>query len=92
MTDLFDRLSNLEPKRLALLVMDLQAKLEEAERRHAEPVAIISMACRLPGAQTPCQPPAPKPGTVSPIVRIPGSNSCGVGVATASARSLPDLM
>ena len=64
MSELFDRLTNLSPKRLALLAMDLQDKLDASERDAAqraitstaavradsEPIAIIGMACRLPGA------------------------------------------
>ncbi|MCB9457865.1 MAG: polyketide synthase dehydratase domain-containing protein [Anaerolineaceae bacterium] len=49
MSDLFDRISQLSPKRLALLVMDLQAKLDASERRKSEPIAIIGMGCRFPG-------------------------------------------
>lgn len=47
--EFFDRISQLSPKRLALLAMDLQAKLETLERQKAEPIAIIGMGCRFPG-------------------------------------------
>ncbi len=50
MSDLLDRISQLSPKRLALLVMDLQAKLEASERRKSEPIAIVGMGCRFPGS------------------------------------------
>ncbi len=50
MSDLLDRISQLSPKRLALLVMDLQARLEASERRKSEPIAIIGMGCRFPGS------------------------------------------
>jgi acyl transferase domain-containing protein/acyl carrier protein/protein-L-isoaspartate O-methyltransferase len=50
MSDLFDRISQLSPKRLALLVMDLQAKLEASQQRLAEPIAVIGMGCRFPGS------------------------------------------
>ncbi|MGH9133592.1 MAG: beta-ketoacyl synthase N-terminal-like domain-containing protein, partial [Ilumatobacteraceae bacterium] len=53
MSELFDRLSNLSPKRLALLAMDLQSKLDAAESRRAEPIAIVGMSCRFPGADSP---------------------------------------
>src|SRR5512145_2505208 len=56
MNDLFERISNLSPKRLALLVMDLQAKLDAAEQQRSQPVAIIGMGCRFPGgANSPAQ-------------------------------------
>ncbi|HEX2905648.1 MAG TPA: type I polyketide synthase, partial [Phototrophicaceae bacterium] len=56
MNDLFERISNLSPKRLALLVMDLQAKLDAAEQQHSQPIAIIGMGCRFPGgANSPAQ-------------------------------------
>lgn len=51
-----ERLAKLSPKRLALLVMNLQAKLDESEknRREKEPIAIVGMGCRFPmGVNTP---------------------------------------
>jgi acyl transferase domain-containing protein/acyl carrier protein len=45
----FERISQLSPKRLALLAMELQTKLEAAERQKNEPIAVIGMACRFPG-------------------------------------------
>ncbi len=48
-TSFIERISQLSPKRLALLAVDLQNKLEAAERQHHEPIAIIGMACRFPG-------------------------------------------
>ena len=53
MSELFERLSNLSPKRLALLAMELQERLEEAERARSGPIAIIGMGCRVPGAAGP---------------------------------------
>ncbi len=53
MSDLFERISKLSPKRLALLAIDLQAKLDAAEQGRNEPVAIVGMACRFPGASSP---------------------------------------
>jgi myxalamid-type polyketide synthase MxaB len=49
MTDLFERISRLSPSRLALLVMDLQSKLEAVQRARQEPIAIVGMSCRAPG-------------------------------------------
>lgn len=53
MSDVFDRISQLSPKRLALLAMELQAKVDAAGDGRPEPIAIIGMACRFPGADTP---------------------------------------
>lgn len=53
MSDVFDRISQLSPKRLALLAMELQAKVDAAGGDRSEPIAIIGMACRFPGADTP---------------------------------------
>ncbi len=47
--EFFDRISQLSPKRLALLAMDLQAKLEASQKEKSEPIAIIGMGCRFPG-------------------------------------------
>ncbi len=61
MSDFYERISNLSQKRLMLLAMELQGRLEAlesappaapAQDRHA--IAVIGMACRLPGgANTP---------------------------------------
>lgn len=59
MSEFLDRISNLPPKRLALLALELQTKLEELQAAstsvlHNEPIAVIGMACRFPrGADTP---------------------------------------
>ena len=53
MSDVYERISKLSPKRLALLAIELQAKLDAAERSRSEPIAIVGMACRFPGATTP---------------------------------------
>ena len=50
---MFERLSNLSPKRLALLAMELQERLDTVERARTEPIAIVGMGCRLPGADGP---------------------------------------
>jgi acyl transferase domain-containing protein/acyl carrier protein len=63
MSELFDRLTKLSPKRLALLALELQERLDTAERAASEraasdraasePIAVIGMGCRLPGADSP---------------------------------------
>ncbi len=53
MSDFADRLSRLSPQKLALLAQELQARLQAAEQRTAEPIAIIGAGCRLPGADGP---------------------------------------
>jgi acyl transferase domain-containing protein/acyl carrier protein len=52
MTDFFDLISTLSPKRLALLALEQREqldRLETAHRRLREPIAIVGMACRFPG-------------------------------------------
>ena len=53
MHDFYERIAKLSPQRLALLTMDLKAKLDAAEQAPAEPIAIVGMACRFPGAESP---------------------------------------
>lgn len=53
MQEFYERIAKLSPKRLALLALELQAKLETAERDQRAPIAVIGMGCRLPGAETP---------------------------------------
>ncbi len=53
MQEFLERISALSPRRLALLAVELQAKLEAAESARSEPIAIVGMACRFPGADSP---------------------------------------
>ncbi len=50
MTDFQDRIAKLSPKQLALLAVQLQKKLEETKRTGVEPIAIVGIGCRFPGA------------------------------------------
>jgi len=49
MKDLDHRLAHLSPAKQALVIQQLQSKLEALERLKAEPIAIIGMGCRFPG-------------------------------------------
>lgn len=49
MNDFLERISSLDPKRLALLAAQLQQRLETLEGQKSEPIAIIGMGCRFPG-------------------------------------------
>ncbi|MFN8008640.1 MAG: beta-ketoacyl synthase N-terminal-like domain-containing protein [Terriglobia bacterium] len=48
MSEFRERISNLSPKRLALLALELQSKVETLEGQKQEPVAVIGMGCRYP--------------------------------------------
>src|SRR5580692_9937316 len=49
MNDFLERISNLSPKRLMLLAMELKSKLDASEAQQPEPIAIIGLGCRFPG-------------------------------------------
>jgi amino acid adenylation domain-containing protein len=49
MSKLADRIRKLSPKQLLLLALDQQERLEAAERRRREPIAVIGMGCKFPG-------------------------------------------
>ena len=53
MTDFSERIAKLSPRKLALLAVELQSRLERAERSASEPIAIVGMSCRVPGADSP---------------------------------------
>jgi microcystin synthetase protein McyG len=49
MREILERISRLEPKRVALLAAQLQQRVDALEAARREPIAIIGMACRFPG-------------------------------------------
>jgi acyl transferase domain-containing protein len=49
MSEFFDRIDSMSPKRLALLAHELNDELERERARRHQPIAIVGMACRLPG-------------------------------------------
>ena len=53
MGDLSDRIAKLSPKRVALLALDLQSQLDELRQKQSEPIAIVGLGCRIPGAGDP---------------------------------------
>jgi amino acid adenylation domain-containing protein len=54
MRDTEERVTQLSPLKRALFKLEeLQAKLDALERRRREPIAIIGMSCRFPGAENP---------------------------------------
>jgi acyl transferase domain-containing protein/acyl carrier protein len=49
MSDFLDRIAKLSPKRLALLALELQTRVEALEGAAPEPLAIVGLGCRFPG-------------------------------------------
>lgn len=49
MDEFAKKLAGMSPKRLAILAMELQAKLDAIEASPSQPIAIIGMSCRFPG-------------------------------------------
>ncbi len=47
-----ERIQSLSPKRLALLAAELERRLAARENSVPEPIAVIGMACRMPGGAT----------------------------------------
>ena len=50
MSDFRERIKKLSPKRLELLALELQSRLDEMEKSPSDAIAIIGMGCRIPGA------------------------------------------
>ena len=53
--DLLKRLDGMSPQRLKLLALELDEKVQHAEAAHTEPIAIIGIGCRMPGADSPAE-------------------------------------
>lgn len=51
MSDFKERIEKLSPKRLALLALDLQSRIEQMEQQRTELIAIVGIGCRMPGAE-----------------------------------------
>ena len=48
-----ERIANLSHERLKLLALRLREQLEQSENSRTEPIAIIGLGCRFPGAPNP---------------------------------------
>jgi acyl transferase domain-containing protein/acyl carrier protein len=51
MADITEQIASLSPKRLALLAVELQRRVDSLERRGHEPIAIVGIGCRFPGGE-----------------------------------------
>ncbi len=52
MSEFLDRISRMSPKRLALLAAQLQERLDEVQATRGQPIAVVGLACRFPGADS----------------------------------------
>ena len=52
MSDLTEKIARLSPKRLALLALELQSKLDAIDGERRESIAIVGIGCRFPGGVT----------------------------------------
>ncbi len=53
MTDFYEQIAALPPKRLALLALELKESLDAHEETSREPIAIVGLGVRIPGADSP---------------------------------------
>ena len=53
MNDFLDQISTLSPRRLALLAVKLKEQLDSVRGATEEPIAVIGIGVRLPGASDP---------------------------------------
>jgi microcystin synthetase protein McyG len=53
MKEILERVSRMDPKRLAVFAAQLQQRLDELEAGRQVPIAIVGLSCRFPGANTP---------------------------------------
>jgi len=51
MSELLEKIGQLSPKRLALLALELEERVKQYEESQREPIAIVGMGCRFPGAE-----------------------------------------
>ena len=49
MSEFLERISKLSPKRLALLALELQTRVDALEGSAPEPLAVVGLGCRFPG-------------------------------------------
>ena len=49
MSEFLERISKLSPKRLALLALELQTRVDAVEGSAPEPLAVVGLGCRFPG-------------------------------------------
>jgi microcystin synthetase protein McyG len=50
-SDFSERLEKLSPKRLALLAMELQSRLDAIDRERNVAIAVVGIGCRIPGSE-----------------------------------------